>query len=106
MRTMDFIEILPFSEIAYVEAAGNYCTFVLRDGNRIMASKTIKHFEGALSANRFLRPHQSYIVNLEYIRRVRKVPYCAICMDNDVEIPVARSRRTRVMEHITGAATC
>jgi two-component system LytT family response regulator len=105
IRTADFIEIVPIWDIIYVEADGNYCTFHMCDGNQIMTSKTIGSYEAVLDKCRFfVRPHQSFLVNVQYVRRIRKLPYCAICMDNDKEIPVARSRRSDILSRLTAYA--
>ncbi|SFU39446.1 two component transcriptional regulator, LytTR family [Pustulibacterium marinum] len=52
--------------IKWVEALGDYIKVVTDESNIIVLS-TMKAFEGELPADKFLRIHKSYIVNLERV---------------------------------------
>ncbi len=54
------------NELKYVEALGDYVKLITREDNLVVLS-TMKAFELKLPANKFMRIHKSYIVNLEKI---------------------------------------
>ena len=48
--------------------ADGYCTNFMLSGNRkIVSSKNLKHFDGLLEDQNFLRVHHSYLVNLDHV---------------------------------------
>lgn len=104
VHTIDFIELLKPDEIIYVKADSNYCVFVLSDGTQCMSSKTLGSYEQMLRQHGFVRPHKTFIVNVHAVRRIRKVPVCALCMQDGSEIPVARARRKEMLDHFAGPA--
>jgi two-component system LytT family response regulator len=60
-------EVLRVPEIIMCQADG-YCTnFHLTGQRKVVSSKNLKHFEGLLEDQYFLRVHHSYLINLEYV---------------------------------------
>lgn len=57
------------NDILYLQADNNATEFMMKDGSMVNAFKTLKTFEGKLPKN-FVRIHQSYIVNTDYISRI------------------------------------
>lgn len=55
-----------FSDILYLEAAGNYVTFVLKDKN-ILSRSTFAEAVNLLPADKFVRIHRSFIVSVPAI---------------------------------------
>lgn len=60
---------IPFSEIFYIEALGDYVHIVAKDKKTIVYS-TMKSIESKFPANKFMRVHRSFIVNLDKIKSV------------------------------------
>src|SRR5687767_2865337 len=58
-----------FDDILYLEATGNYVTFVLKDKN-ILSRSTFNEAIGLLPAERFLRVHRSYVIALNKIDKI------------------------------------
>lgn len=82
------------TDIIYLEADGAYTNFHLLGGKKILVSKKIKEYEGALNAaNFFFRPHRSYIINVQKIKQYVKQDGGHILLENDIEIPLARDRK-------------
>lgn len=60
-------EVLRVADIIMCQADG-YCTNFLLSGNRkVVSSKNLKHFDGLLEDQNFLRVHHSYLVNLDHV---------------------------------------
>ncbi len=62
-------QYLNTNDILYLQADNNATEFIMKDGTVTHAFKTLKTFESMLPKN-FVRIHQSYIVNTDYISRI------------------------------------
>jgi two-component system, LytTR family, response regulator len=60
-----------FDDILYLEAAGNYVTFVLKDRN-ILSRITFNEAISLLPSDKFIRIHRSYIVAVSKIVKVER----------------------------------
>jgi len=60
-----------YDDILYLEAAGNYVTFVLQDRN-ILSRCTFAEAIAPLPADKFVRVHRSYVVALNKINKVER----------------------------------
>ena len=60
-----------FHEILYMEAAGNYVTFVL-EGKKLLSRMTLGELTDLLPADMFTRVHRSYIVAKEKIEKIER----------------------------------
>ncbi|OIN59904.1 LytR/AlgR family response regulator transcription factor [Arsenicibacter rosenii] len=56
-------------EIVRLEGCGNYTNFFLKDGTRMLVSRTLKEYETLLDGQAFVRVHKSCIVNLNFVRK-------------------------------------
>jgi two-component system LytT family response regulator len=99
LRSQQYLQIVPFDEIIYCQSDAGYTTFFLTDQRKIVVSKSIKEYEELLPAW-FIRPHQSYLVNHNFIDRYHKDGY--LVLRNGVEIPVATRRKEIIIEYLTG----
>lgn len=54
------------SRIKWIEALGDYVKVVTEDNSNLVLS-TMKSFESTLPANKFIRVHKSYIVNIDKV---------------------------------------
>ena len=60
-----------YDEILYLEASGNYVTFVLKDKN-ILSRSTFQEAMNLLPSGKFVRTHRSYLVSINKIDKVEK----------------------------------
>src|SRR4051812_2398829 len=60
-----------YDDILYLEAAGNYVTFVLKD-KQVLSRSTFAEAINLLPADKFVRIHRSYIVSLKKIDKIEK----------------------------------
>jgi two-component system LytT family response regulator len=66
--SVDGFKLIYLNEIITCEADG-FCTiFHLRNGRRIVSSKILKHYQEMLSQSGFTRVHQSFMINLKYVK--------------------------------------
>ncbi len=87
----DSFQVIDLKELLYCESDKGYTTFYCNDGKKHVASKTIKEFEEQLRAVNFVRPHQSFLVNLKFIDKYEKSG--AIYLKNGKKIPVSSRKK-------------
>ncbi len=98
----DKIEFVEVSSIVRCEGNGNYTNFFLKNGERIIASKTLKEFDELLSDYNFLRVHQSHLINLNEVKSYIKTDGGYIKMKDGSTVSIARLRREMVLEKLKG----
>jgi two-component system LytT family response regulator len=85
------IIIIPVSEIYYLEATGDYVAIHTRE-ERYLKLQTMKYFEEQLEKTSFVRVHRSFIVNLDFVKRME--PYTkdswVVIMQNEARVYVSR----------------
>lgn len=89
-------------EIMYCQSNDNYTTLQLKNGERVMASKTMKHFEDILAPLGFIRPHQSYIINAKFIEQYNKKDGGFLVLTDGTSIPVSRHRKEEILTMFKG----
>ena len=81
------------NKLKFIEALGDYVKFVTEKDNFVVLA-TMKSFESQLPANKFLRIHKSYIVNLDKIER-----YNSRNIEIDKQqIPLSRHKKSNLIE--------
>lgn len=93
INTTDGVEFLEISNIIYVESSSNYCKIYLQDGGTLMVPKLLKDFEELLSAYRFFRIHNSYLINLNYLRKYIRGDGGQVVLENGKALDVSRRRK-------------
>lgn len=66
------VVVVPYDEIVYVESCNNTCTLHRAGGAVYTIYKKLSEIEQALTDRRFLRCHQSFLVNMRYIAKADK----------------------------------
>lgn len=91
LSLQDSFQVIDLNELMYCESDKGYTTFFCSNEKKYLASKTLKEFEGQLTAANFIRPHQSYMVNLKFIDKYDKSGM--IHLKNGQEIPVSSRKK-------------
>jgi len=79
-------EKVQFDDILYLEAAGNYVNFVLKNKS-LLSRMTFAELEVILPKNKFIRVHRSYMAAVSAINRIERHQIHI----NDLQIPVSES---------------
>lgn len=87
----DSFQVIDLNELLYCESDKGYTTFYCNDGKNHLVSKTLKEFEERLVMANFIRPHQSFMVNLEFIDKYDKSG--VIHLKNGAKIPVSSRKK-------------
>jgi two-component system, LytTR family, response regulator len=75
-----------YDEILYLEASGNYVTFVLKDKN-ILSRSTFLEVVNLLPADKFVRIHRSYIVAINKIDKAERQQVTI----NNTQVPIGEA---------------
>jgi two-component system LytT family response regulator len=100
LPTSEGLNVLEVNEIISVHVDGGYCNIFNIGNERLMISKNLKEFEALLDANHFARVHQSYLINLSYVKTLLKEDGGMILMKNGIKIPLARRRMDDFLEKL------
>ena len=89
------ILFLPVSDIRWIGAEGNYVRLCTAAENHLLR-ETMVHLQDRLDPKGFLRVHRSFIVNLKYVKEVRREANgdSVVVMDNGQKVPMGRSYRS------------
>lgn len=96
----DKIEFVEVSNILRCQADGNYTIFYLRNGEKLMISKTLKEYDELLTSFNFLRVHQSHLINLSEVKSFIKTDGGYILMKDGSNITISRQRREIVLQRL------
>ncbi len=91
-------ELVSVSEILYLEADNSYTTFYMEAGVTHLATKSIGFYETELENDPFLRIHQSFIVNINKVKRYVKADNGYIILSTGKAIRVSRSKKEALLE--------
>lgn len=101
LTTGDGMIFVPTQDILYCQAESNYTSVVLVSGKKVLVSKVLKEIDEALSGPDFFRIHNSYLINLNHIRKYVRGEGGYIIMEDGANISISRSRRQEFMEQFS-----
>lgn len=93
--------LVEVAEIQYLESDGAYVSVVINGQNKpIVLSKSLREFEELLNNPGFFRAHNSFLVNLRFIKKIIRTDGGELVMANGRSLPVARAKKNELMELI------
>lgn len=98
LKSSDQVHLVDINDIIHIEADGNYSTFYLVDGRKVVISKSTREFEEPLFEQGFHRIHKSHLVNINRMSFFDKADGGTLVMCNGDEVPVASRKRDMLME--------
>ena len=98
LRTADALHVVDFNNIVYCRSDNSYTSFYLNSGEEIVVSKGLKEYIDLLKDYGFFRPHQSYLVNLNYVTKVEKADGGFVILKNGKEIPVSLRQKKKLID--------
>lgn len=98
LKTSKSIHLIKIEDIIRCEADKCYTEFFMQNGKRVIVSKVLKEFDELLSPYGFIRPHQSHLVNLNYIESYQKNDGGYILMSNKASIPVSSRKKESILK--------
>ena len=100
ISSMKEVQFVPIDEIVRLEADDNMTHFWLKDGRRLTAAKTLRHFDDLLTPFNFFKVHQSHLVNLNYIKTYVRNDGGFLVMEDGKKVDISRRRRPFFLERL------
>jgi two-component system LytT family response regulator len=91
--TAEGMEYLNTREIVRIEADRSYCWFYMLDHKKHLVSRNLKEYQDLLTDRNFFRPHNSHLVNLEFVKKYVRQEGGYIQMADGSQIPISRIKR-------------
>ena len=98
--TLEGLHFIDMKDITFCAADGNYTTIHTQQARNYLISKTLKETEDIIRHPAFFRVHQSYLVNLNYIKQYIKGSGGNLILQDGSNIPVARARKDALLKVI------
>jgi two-component system LytT family response regulator len=93
-------EIIALDEILFIKAEGSYAKIHRSEGGNLLASHNLKYFEDMFQGeNNFIRIHRSYLVNVDYAKKILRTEGPILVMDNKSELPISNEKIDEVLAY-------
>lgn len=94
-------KIVKINSILYCQSDINYTKIFLINGTSFILSKTLKLIEELLPSSIFLRVHNSYLVNFNYVTYFNRSIDSYVELPNNLKIPVSTRKKDEVIKKIS-----
>lgn len=98
LRTMQDIHVINIGELVRCSADNSYTTFHLVSGEKIIISKGIGEYVELLTSYGFVKPHQSHLVNLNYIKKLDKADGGCLILKDKSTVPVSLRQKQQLID--------
>lgn len=100
LPTTDGYSFIELPELLRCEAQGNYTMFFLKNGEKILVSKTLKIYSEMLEEFNFFRISRSQLVNLNHIRKFGRQKSPTVTLTDETVLTVSIYRRNDFIKRI------
>ena len=100
LPTSDGLVFVRTEDILYCEADSNYTIIFTTDGTRHIVSRTLKEYDDLLAEHHFFRIHNSYLINLNWVKKYVRGEGGQVIMTNDATLDVSRRRKDALLERL------
>ncbi len=101
ITTLEGLTFVKVDDIIRCQSDGNYTQLFLIGNKKLIATKTLKHFEEVLENHQFFRVHKSHYINILYIDKYLKGKGGYVQMSDGTHIEVAVRRKEEFLRKIT-----
>lgn len=104
VQNVSGFKVIPLEHILYIQGEINYSRLFLHNQEKLLTTKTLKEYESLLNEFGFFRIHQSYLINLRFVKEYIKGDGGVIIMDNDASLNLSRRRKQQFIRRFLGGA--
>ncbi len=93
------IQIVPTSDIVYIEAYDDYVKIFTKDTYHLK-KKTMTYYEETLDPSVFFRTHRSFIINLQQLTKIEPLEKntFVVLLKNGKKVPLSRSGYSKIKD--------
>jgi two-component system, LytTR family, response regulator len=92
------VRYVPVADIVRCEAQNTYTWFFLSNNDKILVSRPLKEYDELLAPHRFIRCHQTHLVNPVFVKSFLKEDGGGLLLQNGVKVPVSKQKKDYVKE--------
>ena len=100
LPTNDGYNLIDPVHIIYCKADSSYTEVIMDNDKSLLVSKTLGRLQEVMPADYFERTHQSYLINLNHIKKFKKGEQSVAVMSNNDVIKVSRLNKDRLAERL------
>lgn len=97
----DGLIFINLSDIIRCDSDGNYTFFILTNGKKIIASRTLGEYEQLFSDDNFFRVHRSHLINLEHVKKYIKGEGGYVILSDNSQVEVSRRNKNDFLEKLS-----
>lgn len=101
LPTMEGLIFVSMDSIIYCQSDNSYTKIFLRDEKSIFISKTLREMEELLETANFVRVHNSFIANLDQIKKYIRADGGYLVMSNGDEVKVSRNKKEDLLKRFS-----
>jgi two-component system, LytTR family, response regulator len=98
LTTAEGLLFVNTADIIFCESDSNYTKVILKDGKKILVSKPLKDLDDTLAGPDFYRIHNSFLVNLNHIKKYVRGEGGYVIMDDGSTVSISRTRKQEFVE--------
>ena len=98
--TTEGLQFIKTEDILYLEASVNYTKFHLCNNTKYTVSKTLKEFEDILPSDIFIRTHNSYIINKNYVEKYIRGEGGQVVLSNNMVLDISKRKKAEFLKAI------
>jgi two-component system LytT family response regulator len=87
------LKFIAQNEIMYCMADGNYTDITLFDHSTVPTYKSLKELENILDREYFVRVHNKYIINLNYVTSYNDINNNKLTLKDGTEVTMSRRKK-------------
>jgi two-component system LytT family response regulator len=100
LPTMEGVQLIPIDSIISCASKSNYTILFMKEKQKLMVSRTLKDIEEMLSRYNFLRVHNSFLVNVDEIRKYIRGEGGNLIMSDGSSVDVSKSKKESLLRRI------
>ncbi|HMX84224.1 MAG TPA: LytTR family DNA-binding domain-containing protein, partial [Saprospiraceae bacterium] len=94
------LQFVRLENLLYLEATGNYTHVHTCDKKKYLSSHSLKIFEEILPVHQFLRIHNSYIINLDYVVKYIRGEGGKVVLEGNVTLDISKRKKADFLKAI------
>jgi two-component system, LytTR family, response regulator len=98
--TLEGLQFIRVEDIIYLEASSNYTHIFSAEKKKYIVSHTLKDFEDMLPVDIFIRIHNSYIINKNYVEKYIRGEGGQVVLSNNATLDVSKRKKSEFLKAI------
>jgi two-component system LytT family response regulator len=96
----DGLIFINLADIIRCDSDGNYTFFILTNGKKIVASRTLGEYEQLFADDNFFRIHRSHLINLQHVKKYLKGEGGYVIMSDNSQVEVSRRNKNDFLQKL------